>query len=128
MAALWEKCFRMKQGLHWWSRHVFGDIFQRVRDAESRLDEAKMEYDLDLSPARREHLHQTGETLTVHEEIQGSAVFFFQDLLSAPAQTAGPISPDIIPSLITQEDNQELNRPPSLAKLERQCSVLMQIV
>ncbi|KAL2453080.1 Uncharacterized protein Adt_45817 [Abeliophyllum distichum] len=59
---------------------------------------------------------QTGEILSAHEEIQGSAIFF-QDLLSAPAQAAGLISPDIIPSLITQEDNQELNRPPSLAKV-----------
>ncbi|KAL2512549.1 Uncharacterized protein Adt_18149 [Abeliophyllum distichum] len=72
-------------------------FLNRVSDAESRVDEAEMEYDLDPSPAHREHLHQ--------------------DLLSAPTQTAGPISPDIIPSLITQEDNQELNRHPSLPKV-----------
>ncbi|KAL2512765.1 Uncharacterized protein Adt_18365 [Abeliophyllum distichum] len=71
MTALWEKIFRLKQGLRWWNRHVFGDIFQRVRDAECRVDEAESVYDSDPTPAHRDTLHQAqaglNQTLSVEE-------------------------------------------------------------
>ncbi|KAL2453242.1 Uncharacterized protein Adt_49258 [Abeliophyllum distichum] len=171
MIALWEKIFRLKQGLRWWNRHVFGDIFQRVRDAECRVDEAESVYDSDPTPAHRDTLHQaqaglnqtlsvgeafwkqkagarwvcegdhntryfhsmvqgrrirsriwsitseTGEVLDSQETIQPSAVSFFQELLSAAPQPVDPIRPDIIPRLVSDEDNLQLNRIPTLAEV-----------
>ncbi|KAL2526355.1 Uncharacterized protein Adt_11409 [Abeliophyllum distichum] len=71
MTALWEKIFRLKQGIRWWNRHVFGDIFQRVRDAECRVDEAESVYDSDPTPPHRDTLHQAqaglNQTLSVEE-------------------------------------------------------------
>ncbi|KAL2517783.1 Uncharacterized protein Adt_14030 [Abeliophyllum distichum] len=171
MIALWEKIFRLKQGLCWWNRHVFGDIFQRVRDAECRVDEAESVYDSDPTPAHRDTLHQaqaglnqtlsveeafwkqkagarwvcegdhntryfhsmvqgrrirsrirsitseTGEVFDSQETIQPSAVSFFQELLSAAPQPVDPIRPDIIPRLVSDEDNLQLNRIPTLAEV-----------
>ncbi|KAL2471459.1 Uncharacterized protein Adt_39595 [Abeliophyllum distichum] len=171
MTALWEKIFRLKQGLRWWNRHVFGDIFQRVRDAECRVDEAESVYDSDPTPAHRDTLHQakaglnqtlsveeafwkqkagarwvcegdhntryfhsmvqgrrirsrirsitseTGEVFDSQETIQPSAVSFFQELLSAAPQPVDPIRPDIIPRLVSDEDNLQLNRIPTLAEV-----------
>ncbi|KAL2471352.1 Uncharacterized protein Adt_39488 [Abeliophyllum distichum] len=171
MIALWEKIFRLKQGLRWWNRHVFGDIFQRVRDAECRVDEAESVYDSDPTPAHRDTLHQaqaglnqtlsveeafwkqkagarwvcegdhntryfhsmvqgrrirsrirsitseTGEVFDSQETIQPSAVSFFQELLSAAPQPVDPIRPDIIPRLVSDEDNLQLNRIPTLAEV-----------
>ncbi|KAL2531794.1 Uncharacterized protein Adt_05145 [Abeliophyllum distichum] len=171
MTALWEKIFRLKQGLRWWNRHVFGDIFQRVRDAECRVDEAESVYDSDPTPAHRDTLHQaqaglnqtlsveeafwkqkagarwvcegdhntryfhsmvqgrrirsriwsitseTGEVFDSQETIQPSAVSFFQELLSADPQPVDPIRPDIIPRLVSDEDNLQLNRIPTLAEV-----------
>ncbi|KAL2532641.1 Uncharacterized protein Adt_05992 [Abeliophyllum distichum] len=171
MTALWEKIFRLKQGLRWWNRHVFGDIFQRVRDAECRVDEAESVYDSDPTPAHRDTLHQakaglnqtlsieeafwkqkagarwvcegdhntryfhsmvqgrrirsrirsitseTGEVFDSQETIQPSAVSFFQELLSAAPQPVDPIRPDIIPRLVSNEDNLQLNRIPTLAEV-----------
>ncbi|XP_022866117.1 uncharacterized protein LOC111385927, partial [Olea europaea var. sylvestris] len=71
MAALWEKFFRMKQGLRWWNRHVFGDIFQRVRGAEDRVDEAEIVFDSDPTPEHRDILHPVqaalNQTLSIEE-------------------------------------------------------------
>ncbi|KAL2481397.1 Uncharacterized protein Adt_34363 [Abeliophyllum distichum] len=171
MTALWEKIFRLKQGLRWWNRHVFGDIFQRVKDAECRVDEAESVYDSDPTPAHRDTLHQaqaglnqtlsieeafwkqkagarwicegdhntryfhsmvqgrrirsrirsitseTGEVFDSQETIQPSAVSFFQELLSAAPQPVDPIRPDIIPRLVSDEDNLQLNRIPTLAEV-----------
>ncbi|XP_022863097.1 uncharacterized protein LOC111383250 [Olea europaea var. sylvestris] len=100
MTALWKKFFRLKQGLRWWNRHVFGDIFQRVRDTEVGVDEAEIIYDRDPTPEHRNLLHQT------------SAVAFYQDLLSAPPQPLDHIRSDVIPRLLTVDDNLALNRPP----------------
>ncbi|XP_022868015.1 uncharacterized protein LOC111387671 [Olea europaea var. sylvestris] len=58
MTVLWEKFFRLKQGLCWWNRHVFGDIFQRVRDTEVGVNEAEIIYDRDPTPEHRNLLHQ----------------------------------------------------------------------
>ncbi|KAL2491396.1 Uncharacterized protein Adt_27024 [Abeliophyllum distichum] len=171
MTALWEKIFRLKQGLRWWNRHVFGDIFQRVRDAECRVDEAESVYDSDPTPAHCNTLHhaqaglnqtlsveeafwkqkagarwvcegdhntryfhsmvqgrriqsrirsitsETGEVFDSQETIQPSAVSFFQELLSAAPQPVDPIRPDIIPRLVSDEDNLQLNRIPTLAEV-----------
>jgi hypothetical protein len=166
MAALWEKIFRLKQGLRWWNRHVFGDVFQRVRDAEARVDHAEIEFDSDPTPEHRDSLHrsqaelnltlaieegfwkqkagsrwacegdrntryfhsmvqsrriksrirnitkETGEVLSTPTDIQRSAISFFQDLLAAPTQPLDPIRPNIIPKILTEVDNMELNRLP----------------
>ncbi|KAL2497861.1 Uncharacterized protein Adt_23411 [Abeliophyllum distichum] len=171
MIALWEKIFRLKQGLRWWNQHVFGDIFQRVRDAECRVDEAESVYDSDPTPPHRDTLHQaqaglnqtlsveeafwkqkagarwvcegdhntryfhsmvqgrrirsrirfitseTGEVFDSQETIQPSAVSFFQELLSAAPQPVDPIRPDIIPRLVSDENNLQLNRIPTLAEV-----------
>ncbi|KAL2526562.1 RNase H domain-containing protein [Abeliophyllum distichum] len=63
--------------LNVWSRHhdflsfVFGDIFQRVGDAESSVDEAELDYDSDLIPAHRDSLHHAqavlNRTLSIEE-------------------------------------------------------------
>lgn len=57
MAALWEKLFRLKQGLRWWNRRVFGDIFQRVREAEVRVDQTEIDIERDPTPEHRNLLH-----------------------------------------------------------------------
>ncbi|XP_022853767.1 uncharacterized protein LOC111375198 [Olea europaea var. sylvestris] len=71
MAALWEKFFRMKQGLNWWNRHVFEDIFLRVRDAEDRVDESEIVFDSDPTPEHRDILDQVQaalkQTLSIEE-------------------------------------------------------------
>ena len=71
MTALWEKFFRLKQGLRWWNRHVFGDIFQRVRDTEVGVDEAEIIYDRDPTPEHRNLLHHAqavlNRTLSIEE-------------------------------------------------------------
>ncbi|KAL2506264.1 Uncharacterized protein Adt_21885 [Abeliophyllum distichum] len=148
-----------------------GDIFQRVRDAECRVDEAEFVYDSDPTPAHRDTLHQaqaglnqtlsveeafwkqkagarwvcegdhntryfhsmvqgrrirswirsitseTGEVFNSQETIQPSAVSFFQELLSTAPQPVNPIRPDIIPTLVSEEDNLQLNRIPTLAEV-----------
>ncbi|KAL2476812.1 DNAse I-like superfamily protein [Abeliophyllum distichum] len=119
--------------LRWWNRHVFGDIFQRVRDAECRVDKAESIYVSDPTPAHRDILQQAqaslNQTLSIEEAfwkqkagarwetIQPSAVSFFQDLLSAAPQPVDPIRPDIIPRLVSDEDNLQLNRTPTLAEV-----------
>ncbi|KAL2543444.1 DNAse I-like superfamily protein [Abeliophyllum distichum] len=59
----------------------------------------------------------TGAVLDSQETIQPSAVSFFQDLLSAAPQPVDPIRPDIIPRLVSDEDNLQLNRTPTLAEV-----------
>ncbi|KAL2540715.1 Uncharacterized protein Adt_01693 [Abeliophyllum distichum] len=130
MTALWEKIFRLKQGLRWWNRHVFGDIFQRVRDAECRVDEAESVYDSDPTPAHRDTLHQAqaglNQTLSVEEafwkqkagarwvcEGDHNTQSFCQLLLSLSTL----FDPDIIPRLVFDEDNLQLNRIPTLAEV-----------
>ncbi|KAL2475613.1 Uncharacterized protein Adt_36349 [Abeliophyllum distichum] len=130
MTALWEKIFRLKQGLRWWNRHVFGDIFQRVRDAECRVDEAESVYDSDPTPAHRDTLHQVqaglNQTLSVEEAFwkqKAGAHWICEgdhntlELLSAAPQSVDPIRPDIIPRLVSDEDNLQLNRIPTLAEV-----------
>ncbi|XP_022857582.1 uncharacterized protein LOC111378580 [Olea europaea var. sylvestris] len=166
MTALWDKFFRLKQGLCWWNRHVFGDIFQRVRDAEVGNDEAEIKYDRDPTPEHRNLLHhaqavlnrtlsieedfwkqkagsrwvckgdhntryfnamvqgrrirshirsirtQAGEVLSTPTDIQTSTIVFYQDLLSATPQPLDHIRSDVIPRLLTVDDNLALNRPP----------------
>ncbi|KAL2497433.1 Uncharacterized protein Adt_22983 [Abeliophyllum distichum] len=90
MTALWEKIFRLKKGLRWWNRHVFGDIFQRVKDAECRVDEAESVYDSDPTPAHRNTLHQAqaglNQTLSVEEAFwkqkAGARWIFFNKLVT----------------------------------------------
>ncbi|KAL2472038.1 Uncharacterized protein Adt_40174 [Abeliophyllum distichum] len=48
---------------------------------------------------------ETGEVFDSQETIQPSAVSFFQELLSAAPQPVDPIRPDIIPRLVSDEDN-----------------------
>ncbi|XP_022891853.1 uncharacterized protein LOC111406705 [Olea europaea var. sylvestris] len=128
MTALWEKFFRLKQGLRWWNRHVFGDIFQRVRDAEVGIDEVEIIYDRDPTPEHRNLLHhaqgrriksriwsiktQAGEVLSTPTDIQTSVIAFYQDLLSAPPRPLDHIHSNVIPRLLTVDDNLALNRPP----------------
>ncbi|KAL2498245.1 Uncharacterized protein Adt_23795 [Abeliophyllum distichum] len=121
MTALWEKIFRLKQGLRWWNRHVYGDIFQRVRDAECRVDEAESVYDSDSTPAHRDTLHQAqaslNQTLSVEEAFWKQKAGARWELLSAAPQPVDPIRPDIIPRLVSDEDNLQLNRIPTLAEV-----------
>ncbi|XP_022870228.1 uncharacterized protein LOC111389527 [Olea europaea var. sylvestris] len=71
MIALWEKFFKLKQGLRWWNRHVFGDIFQGVCDAEVGIDEAKIKYDRVPTLEHRNLLHHAqavlNQTLSIEE-------------------------------------------------------------
>ncbi|KAL2498966.1 Uncharacterized protein Adt_24516 [Abeliophyllum distichum] len=53
----------LKQGLRWWNRNVFGDIFQRIRDAECSVDDAELDYDRNPSPSHRDTLHQAQAVL-----------------------------------------------------------------
>ncbi|XP_022861025.1 uncharacterized protein LOC111381469 [Olea europaea var. sylvestris] len=166
MTALWEKFFRLKQGFRWWNRHVFGDIFQRVWEAEVGFDETEILYDRDPTPEHCDLLHhaqavlnrilsieegfwkqkasscwvcegdhntryfhtmvqghrirsrmksirtQAGKVLATPIDIQTSAMAFYQNILSASPQSLDPIRPDIIPRLLTVDDNMELNCPP----------------
>ncbi|XP_022871064.1 uncharacterized protein LOC111390276 [Olea europaea var. sylvestris] len=71
MIVHWEKFFRLKQGLRWWNRHVFGDIIQQVHDTEVGVDEAEIIYDRDPTPEHRNLLHQAqavlNRTLSIEE-------------------------------------------------------------
>ncbi|KAL2519774.1 RNase H domain-containing protein [Abeliophyllum distichum] len=117
----WEKIFRLKQGRRWWNRHVFGDIFQRVRDAECRVDEAESIYDSDPTPAHRDTLHQAqaglNQTLSTEEAFWKQKAGARWELLSAAPQPVHPIRPDIIPRLVSDEDNLQLNQTQTLAEL-----------
>ncbi|XP_022853605.1 uncharacterized protein LOC111375047 [Olea europaea var. sylvestris] len=124
MTTLWEKFFRLKQGLRWWNRHVFGDIFQWVHDAEVGIDDAEIIYDRDPTPEHRNLLHHAQavlkQTLSIEEGFWKqkasshwtSAIAFYQDLLSAPPQPLDHIRSDVIPRLLTVDDNLALNCPP----------------
>ncbi|KAL2531763.1 Reverse transcriptase domain-containing protein [Abeliophyllum distichum] len=58
IATLQKDIFRLKQGLRWWNRNVFGDMFQRIRDVECRIDKAKLDHSRYHSPFYRNILHQ----------------------------------------------------------------------
>ncbi|XP_022863434.1 uncharacterized protein LOC111383549, partial [Olea europaea var. sylvestris] len=108
----------------------------RVRDAEDTVDEAEIVFDSDPTPEHRDILHQVqaalnqtlsieegfwkqragsrwaGEVLATPADIQTSAIDFYQDLLSTPPQPLDHIRSDVIPRLLTEDDNLALNRPP----------------
>ncbi|XP_022853606.1 uncharacterized protein LOC111375048 [Olea europaea var. sylvestris] len=108
----------------------------RVRDAEDRVDEAEIVFDSDPTPEHRDILHQVqaalnqtlsieegfwkqragsrwaGEVLATPADIQTSAIAFYLDLLSTPPQPLDPIRLDVIPRLLTEDDNLALNRSP----------------
>lgn len=41
---LWEKLHRLKQFLQWWNKHVFGDLFSKLHDEESKVAMAESKY------------------------------------------------------------------------------------
>ncbi|KAL2526753.1 DUF4283 domain-containing protein [Abeliophyllum distichum] len=61
----------------------------------------------------------SGEVFESPETIQPSAVSFFQKLLSAHPQSVNSIQPGIIPRLVSDEDNLQLNRTPTLTEIRR---------
>ncbi|KAL2498551.1 Retrotransposon [Abeliophyllum distichum] len=96
----------------------------RVRGAECRVDEEELDHYRDPSPSHRDTLHQAQTVLNPLDEvfefpdtIKPSVVSFFQELLSAPPQFVDPIRPGIVPRLVSDEDNLQLNRTPTLTKV-----------
>ncbi|KAL2453200.1 Uncharacterized protein Adt_49302 [Abeliophyllum distichum] len=106
--------------LNVWSRHHDFLSF-RVKDAESRVDEAESVYDSDPTPAHRDTLHQAqaglNQTLSIEEAFWKQKAGARLELLSAAPQPVDPIRPDIIPRLVSDEDNLQLNRIPTLAEV-----------
>lgn len=41
---LWEKLHRLKQFMQWWNKHVFGDLFDRLRTEELKVATAETQY------------------------------------------------------------------------------------
>ncbi|KAL2505620.1 Uncharacterized protein Adt_21241 [Abeliophyllum distichum] len=61
-------------------------------------------------------LQASGEVFDSSDTIQPSVVSFFQELLSA-LQPVDPIRPGIIPRLVSDEDNLQLNQTPTLTEV-----------
>lgn len=47
----------MKPGLHWCNQWVFDDIFQRVRDAKEKVDQANIDFKNDPTSEHSDLLH-----------------------------------------------------------------------
>ncbi|KAL2519776.1 Reverse transcriptase domain-containing protein [Abeliophyllum distichum] len=94
---------------------------RNTRDRECRVDEAESAFDSDPTPAHRDPLHQAeaglNQTLSIEEAFWKQKAGARLELLSTAPQPVDPIRPDIIPRMVSDEDNLQLNRTPTLAEL-----------
>ncbi|KAL0378721.1 UNVERIFIED_CONTAM: hypothetical protein Sradi_3177600 [Sesamum radiatum] len=58
MLRLKEKLSRLKQHLHHWNKDIFGNIFQHLKDAEPKVEQAERRYDADPTESNLIEMYQ----------------------------------------------------------------------
>ncbi|XP_042006112.1 uncharacterized protein LOC121754887 [Salvia splendens] len=134
MLNLQFKLSRVKNFLKGWNREVFGNIFERLREAEEAVTVAQAAYDGDPTGAHRSELSRCtafyvlctrmeedfwkqkaairwaagGQTLTSEDDIRQSAVGFFQQLLTTDVEQLEQPDLDLLSSLPDSVDREGL--------------------
>ncbi|XP_075473928.1 uncharacterized protein LOC142504981 [Primulina tabacum] len=111
MPRLFAKMKRLKHHLWWWNRDVFGNIFDRLTEAERTVRSAEAVCEADPSDANWTSLSDRNEDLDL---IQQSGALFFQDLLTDKPSALD--CPDFsgFPSVISAVENDGIAAIPSL--------------
>ncbi|KAK6127119.1 hypothetical protein DH2020_039130 [Rehmannia glutinosa] len=67
---LHHKLIRVKQKLKWWNKHLFGDIFQNLKNAENKVTQAEKIYDAYPNPTTKTALHLSIAELVLATKIE----------------------------------------------------------
>ncbi|KAL1555389.1 hypothetical protein AAHA92_11138 [Salvia divinorum] len=122
MLNLQFKLSRIKSFLKRWNRDVFGNIFEKLREAEEAVTIAQAAYDGDPTATHRAELsrctaeYEGVQSLTSEEEIRQSAVGFFQQLLTSDIEQLEEPDLEILHSLPESVDRQGICTVPELAE------------
>ncbi|KAG6469541.1 hypothetical protein ZIOFF_070470 [Zingiber officinale] len=172
MQRLQMKLRRLKEHLKWWNMEVFGNIHDRVLQAEESMAAAEHAYDRDPTAQSRTHrsecqahlfrvldieedfwkqraairwmgegerntkfFHSTvqkkravsrifriweeGQCLDQPERIRESGVRYFQELLTGETVDSTAVDTDLIPTLVSTEDNLMLAALPSAEEVKQ---------
>ncbi|EOX96783.1 Uncharacterized protein TCM_005954 [Theobroma cacao] len=58
LSAFWFKQQRLKRDLKWWNKHIFGDIFEKLRLAEEEAEKREIEFQHNPSLTNRNLMHK----------------------------------------------------------------------
>ncbi|KAL1565667.1 hypothetical protein AAHA92_01366 [Salvia divinorum] len=123
MLNLQFKLSRIKSFLKRWNRDVFGNIFEKLREAEEAVTRAQAAYDGDPTATHRAELsrctaeYEGDQSLTSEEEIRQSAVGFFQQLLTSDIEQLEEPDLEILHSLPESVDRQGLCTVPESVEM-----------
>lgn len=58
---LWEKLLRLKQHLTWWNKHIFRNLFHKLKEEEDKVAKSELDYHLDNSLINKANLRIRAE-------------------------------------------------------------------
>ena len=70
MVNLQLKLGRVKKRLRWWNKNVFGNIFERVKQADLEAQKAHKNYELNQSPVFRSEMNRTAAELVLKLKME----------------------------------------------------------
>ncbi|KAL2526290.1 Reverse transcriptase domain-containing protein [Abeliophyllum distichum] len=103
------KLKRLESTLRLWNKEVFGNIFDGIQKAENEALDKERLYDTLQSPEAR---------VENEDEIQKSAVDYFQKILTKEDTKDDTEIFESIPNIISSNDNRSLNALPSVEKVK----------